>query len=654
MKALLWKEFRHLSPYAALWAGLVLLYFGTELYTHRIDEVSFYGWCEQYCDFGTSPELVLFSLIFNLIIAYGLFTNEYESRSIDYLRSLPLSPQVIFFSKVLAGWLFLCVLIAFEHVIQYLLMLTNSQSLTGKWYYQIDFSFFYRECLFAFVILCHGVFISWFKVLGLMVYSGYLVAVLTLETQFSISKNYNVLRFYHNEFYGQQLIIDWEIVGLHLFIATVLLIVSYFLWRNRDSVQFVSRSGKLRKVISIVMTILAFVSINLLWVAMLETKQGQSDTSSLKTETTDHYRFVYKTNKQEAMDALLASADNDYKALAELLGTSDMPIIDADMSSENPHVLGLASWKKILLRLSNDTNDVVLNRRVLSHETAHVFQSTESDGKLTESVNSIDFFVEGMAQYTSFSIVSDELARRQNWLTSAVAWDRQQIKFDELANKSLFDEKYDAHLLYGIGDVWVEALVQVCSEPILGEFLREHQKKDAPIRLSGYRYWFNMLGRLGCDLEQVNAKWRSLLRSQLESNATVAYPIIENIQVAPSKEAHLVDITATMVSSGEVSKANDSLLSGNSSADAPGSNNGIPDEVFIKVRSEKGFGRSVDPVLSGEIVDIKNTATGYTAKLRFTINKSLLIQGRLDYQLGYPPEIDSRIYFDKWRSATVR
>ena len=52
--------------------------------------------------------------------------------------------------------------------------------------------------------------------------------------------------------------------------------------------------------------------------------------------------------------------------------------------------------------------------RVLSHESAHVMQSVLSERALARHFGAARFFVEGMAQYTSFAIVPEEERRTSN------------------------------------------------------------------------------------------------------------------------------------------------------------------------------------------------------------------------------------------------
>lgn len=629
MMRLIGKELRQLLPYTFLWLSLLALYLGAELSTLRVDESSYLSWCDQICDAGANADIALFNIVLYMIAAYSLFPREYDDATIDFLRSLPIPRSNVFIAKIISAWALLTLLLVLERVLQFSLLSFNTQSITGTRYIQNDLLFLTRDCLFALVIVAHGVLISWFRTIGLLIYSAYLVALMWIEarnSQMGVSESslFNILSFYDNEYYGSTLIFDWTTIGFHVAVAIVLLLVGYKLWTETDSKPRDSEAGKLKWLLPIVFSVLAFLLFTGYMLYLMMVASGEPEIGKLDTE---HYKFSYRLSDEAAMQKLQTFAEDDYNALVELLGATSPALIRVDMTSDSRHALGLASWKKIRMVLQSEADVDPLYRRVLSHETAHVFQSVESNRKLTEAANSVGFFVEGMAQYTSFSIVPDAAARESNWLVSSVAWQRHNIKFEEMANRAVFDSLYDPELLYGIGDIWVEALARTCGESSVGDFLRGIGRDNAPPNLSGVMYWRSHLQYIDCELESVNNAWRQLMLALVDNRQIGAFPYFDNVVVNRSGGSDLITITADLRS------AESGLL---------------PQNYYLRIQSEASLTSTVSPVLTGKLI-----REGESARVEFSVLPRIIDGKRFKYQLGYMPLPDSRSYYDEWRSGTV-
>jgi len=240
MMRLIAKELKQLLPYTLLWLSLLALFIGSELSTLRIDESSYLSWCDQYCKAGANSDIALFNIVLYMIAAYSLFPREYDDSTIDFLRSLPIARSNIFIAKVAAAWILLCLLLLLERILQFTLLSFNTQSITGARYLHNDLLFLIRDCLFAFVVVAHGVVISWFRTVGLIIYSAYLIALLWLEAtnnQAGVGQTsmFNILSFFNNEYDGSTLLIDWTAIGVQVAVAVALLLIGHALWTNTDS-----------------------------------------------------------------------------------------------------------------------------------------------------------------------------------------------------------------------------------------------------------------------------------------------------------------------------------------------------------------------------------------------------------------------------------
>ena len=523
----------------------------------------------------------------------------------------------------------LCSLLLLERILQFSLLSFNTQSITGSRYLYNDVLFLTRDCLFAFVVVAHGVIVSWFRIIGLILYSAYLMVLVWLETKNSQSGVgesglYNVLTFFDNEYDGSRLLIDWTAISFHVAVAVVLLLIGYKLWANTDSRPRASGARKLNWILPIVLSIFVFIvfalhMLNLMSVASTETE--------IKKLGTEHYKFSYRVSSEAAMQKLLTFSESDYDELIELLGVSDQPVIRVDMTSDSAHALGLASWKKIRMVLKNESDVDPLYRRVLSHETAHVFQSVESNRILAKSANSVGFFIEGMAQYTSFTIVPDVASRESNWLISSIAWQRHNIKFAELANRSVFESLYDPELLYGIGDIWVEAMAQTCGQSSVGDFLRAVGRDKASPAFSGVNYWRTHLQSIGCELESVNNLWRQLMQTSIDDRHNGAFPFYENVVVSRSDTTDFITISADL-------RLDESGL--------------LPQNYHLRIQSEASLTNAMSPVLNGKLMQ-----NGERASVEFSVLPRLIDGKRFKYQLGYTPITGSRGYYDRWRSGSL-
>ena len=617
-------QLKQLLPFVALWAAIATVFYALEISTNRIDELSYLDWCGPACNVGSAPDLVLFSIFLYMIAAYSLFPREFDEGTIDFVRSLPLSRGQIFFAKVLAAWLLICLLITAEFILLSLALGLNTQTITGLRYWHNELIFYLRYVLFAFVIVAHGVFISWFRTVGLILYCVYLVGLIFLEQSFGVSGPYNLFSFFNNEYHGQRLLVDWPSVITHLLVAVVLLAVSYELWTRTDTKPKQPGKGRLSRFLPVMVSTIAFVVAVLTMLALLLQAGNSNNRGNIEQLASTHYNFAYHVEDNSRMVELEQYADDDYQALSTLLGATDQPFIHADMTSQSKHALGVATYKKIRMVLNSNESVNPVYRRVLSHETAHVFQTTESSRKLIRAGNTVGFFVEGMAQYTSFSIVPDQQRRSTNWVISSVAWQRHNITFDILSNRAAFETLYDPELLYGIGDIWVDAMATTCGESSIGDFLRSTGDEKASPDISGVRYWRHHLQNIGCDLEEVNHNWRQQMQHIVDTRDDGAFPTFDNVTLT-SRDNSLV-ITANVT---------------------PGSTGLLPQRYYIRVEGETRLARTISPIRTGQQIQ-----TEPTVQVEFTVPSQEIEGSRFRYQIGYDPYPDSRYYFEKWRSGS--
>ena len=625
MTALVINQLRQLLPFTLLWAALSGFAYLVELFSNRVDEQDFLDWCGTACSSGSNLDQLLILLVLCMLAAYRLFPREFDDGTIDFVRSLPVSRIQIFLSKVLATWLLICALLTTETLITGALLLFNTQSISGQTYPLVMLMLLFRSCLFSLVVVAHGIFISWFRVTGLVLYCAYLIALYWFEERTGTSGIFNLFRFFNSEYYGQQILFDWPAITAQLVLAALFLTISYVLWSRTETQPRTQRSGILARYGPAALAVGGFLLTSVILIGTISNDTRSGKSQNIVHHATEHYRFSYNRNDQARMSELMQFADSDYQALATLLNMESTPFVQARMTLQSNHAFGYASHREIRMKIGDDKPVNPLYRRILSHETAHVFQSVESNRALADHRNSVGFFLEGMAQYTSFAIVPDERRRQTNWTLSSVAWERQDITFDQLAFRGVFDATFDAELIYGLGDLWVDAMVQHCGESSLGDFLRSTAAVNSPRDLQGPPYWRYQLSAINCDLDQINHLWRQRMQQIVDTRTDGGFPTFSDVATRIANDRLQLTITLTPDPAGA-----------------------LPQRYLLRMANETSIANRPHRIVRGQIIE-----RGPETTVQFDLPLSSITGQRFRYQLGFVPYPDSRHYFEKWRNGTL-
>lgn len=630
---LVFKEVRQLVPILVLWSAVLIIGYISQFATVRLDEQSFSKWCSEFCQPGLNVESMLFvvvTAIFCIVTAYSLFPREHDESTIDFLNALPVSRASIFIAKCLAAWLSVSLISALSYWSDFGLLALNSQSIDGKAYPDVMAMQALRDSLFAYVVIAHGVFLSRFRTPGLIIYALYFSGLFWWENSVGSAGVFNLFAFYSNEFSGQRLLLNWSTIIPHLIAATVIYILAFLLWRRAES-RVARRLDERRssKWLGAIASMLAFLVIS---GVMAGRFVADNVVEAREVVETDFYDFIFRSSGESTVDSLVVHADEDYRALVSLLNANDNPAIVADLTADKGHVAGLAVWKKIQMDIGDGQTDLYY-RRVLSHETTHVFQSVMSERKLSRAANATTFFTEGMAQLVSFRVVPDESTRRKNWIVAALAWKRHKIRFQDLSNYRSFEDRFDAELVYTLADTWVEALVQTCGDRILGDVLRSAGREDAPRGLSGEMYWRNLLQHAHCELESVNVAWINLMDETL-SDSEDEYP-------------EFGAITFSRHSNGSVTVTAD-LLAVKSQDESPVESFAESLDYYLKIEPGDVLLKQFSPIFRADV-----QKDGDQLQAVFHVPAAKVSTDRVRYQIGFRPETDARLFFERWRSTSV-
>lgn len=658
MIRLIVKEFRQLKPIGYLWLAIFLLLYAIQLFTERVDEETFGSWCEGYCDYDSNIAVAVVIIILAWVTAYSLFPREHDDATIDFLRALPVSRSSIFMAKVLAAWFLLVLLNVFSYGFDAFLLASNPESIGGIFYSQVWFTLLWRDCLFNFIILSHGVLLSWFRTLGLILYFLYLLLLTLAETYLGTSGDWSVFTLLSNEYNGSELLVNSQALIIHAIVAIVVLFIAYRLWNRTESGAIGQKKGSRSfRFVQIVSAIIGFIILSGVLMFQIQVGTGTAPDQTLKVVATDHYRFVYDTSKSKVVDYIVEHAETDLSELADFMGVENVPHIRVDLTAQSEHAIGLAKWKKIQIDLGGFEEDVS-QRRVLIHEATHVLQAVESNRAMADNYNAVKFFIEGMAQFTSFEVVPETVRRQSNWGLASVAWKRQEIEFNDLIDAAGFAQKFDAELHYSLGDLWAGALVETCGESSLGNFVRATGRDNAPKGLIPGIFWRDTMQAIGCDLDTVNVTWRDTMSSLYNDVEKNHFPKFSEISIRRDEGTKSIKVVASLIADIRA-ESNSTSGAGSLQANKPDSSSlvsddsdtsfVVPDRYVIRIGNVTSkLAAGVDYTFRGQLIN-----DGLGTQVEFIIPDYVVPSSRFRYQLGYTPSRDSRYYYESWRRGTA-
>jgi len=226
MMTLLRTELRQLWPIAALWIFLELLYTGMLMFTTRVDETEYAELCDAMCQPGVSRYAIFIIGAIVVWIGWSLFPKDSDDGTLAHLSSLAVSRPQIYLSKIFAALLLIFLLYLFSTTTTYLMVALNPQSIHGKYYAAMESQHFLRNFAFSAIVLSHAVFLSSFRLIGLVVYAAYFAFIGWIESAMPAGDvgAWNLVNLMRVEFYGSDLVTDWKMFAIHGAIALI------FLW----------------------------------------------------------------------------------------------------------------------------------------------------------------------------------------------------------------------------------------------------------------------------------------------------------------------------------------------------------------------------------------------------------------------------------------
>jgi hypothetical protein len=630
--ALLRKELRQLLPLALALAALVLYDACEHLLIAPPDAnlAIFRSWLMGATDGGSEAVGLL---IFGVFAAYNLFPGEHDQRTIELLYTLPVRRRTVFLTKYAAAVGLLSVWLVAGAVTPALSSALDPGSFARAQAAQAHLAReIGLEILMVAMAVAYGMLVSFFRGLGWVLAAIVWLGLFLVER---ISPSLEILGFSslaHVEHDGTTPILRWRAWLLHAGMSAVALAVAARLWLGRQEAfaAFYERLRARRRLWRVVMA-LALTAAVLATVGLVVPKSGagkgpsagvESDLGKLETK---HVQFTYRPIHEAQARFLAGDADQSYARVRDWLRAPEIGTVIADLTDESTEHVGLAGWQKLRIDVRPPKPRALL-RFVFHHELTHVFAAALDDGISEERGAEARFFQEGLANHVAYDLLGAPEMRAHDRLIAAAARSQFQISFEDLLDLPAFVARYDEHLIYDFGELWVASLVATCGQSAPERLLRALGNSAGPQKLRRRSLWRHALQQGGCDIDRVLARYERQLAS-LESAS----------RELPVASAHFVRQEGALLVF-EV-QAQVGVSAGSRSSQAR--------PVRIVVRARGSARTSPDQIQSAFV----STAVGVRSQL--SVPRPAIAGDSFQFQVGASRDEQEDSLFTRWETTTL-
>jgi hypothetical protein len=520
VRPLLRKELRALLPVFLLLLAMFSAELLYEPFISRLDERS---WAHRAgVEPGDSAGKGLAIFLCGLLVAYSLFPREHDERTVEFLYSLPVGRARIFAAKVLAGLLVLSAGFVCGDVTVWALQLPNQQSFSGH-QFRLDVALT-GTALFVSsgaVVLCHGIALSFFRRFGLVLYGLAAWVVILLQRLDPGAAFLDPTQLVAMEYEGTRLLVPWDALLFHGAGALLALAVAYVLWMGpaeRLALAFAHGFDRLPGRIALGCGTFALVGLGLSLLVYLGANDDEerapvryASFATARAET-ERFDFTYPVDARARALWLIGRADEAHAQVRAALGAEgpQAPRIVVDLTERSSEHAGITAWQKIRMDLAGEEDEGELLHTFL-HEATHALSLQESRRRLHDHQRAVKAFSEGLAEHVAFRITGDARALAASRQHAIAACLRQDLPFHVLVDDEALRARHDPHLVYPVGETWVEALVRVHGPTAPGAVLRAMARDGAPRGLAPLPFWQDTMQAAGFDLERVTGAWHELL-----------------------------------------------------------------------------------------------------------------------------------------------
>lgn len=524
MLTLIKKELRAQLPFIVFVIFLVFSSYLTEGFTETLTQTTtealFIDWLKED---GTA-----FSILFGCLamgITFGLYSREFDDKTITFLDGLPVTRFQLYCAKWLAAAFTLSLFPVLDALSVLAIRYFSRNSLDESFHVDWVAQALVLRCIQLYSFLAIGIVLSFFRRVGWLLL-GFVIWVLVLFGRFFPDFQLQNLMVYSNpEFFGQQWIFPWRLVGLHLSITVIATAIGYSLFSGLGEWLFRvlgSSESRLKQfLLAGVSFLIVIVFVGLMVFISVDNAPPPSDEvrinyPSWATSRKNTKRFVatFPNNLSEKATELLNAADEDFQKVADFFDFAPEDQIVIDMTTTSNQHLGTAFWKKLNLNLAGHDSIEEL-RQTLGHESTHVVIETLADYQLSSSFDSIRFFHEGVATYVERSLFT-EVPLVENRLTAAVLAKQKQAGFERVVDNDLLRLELDTNAVYTLGEVFAAATVRRFGNESLGKIARTFSDKRHTEGLSGLALWRSVFQASAYSLSEAVDEYYVVLEEAME------------------------------------------------------------------------------------------------------------------------------------------
>ncbi len=225
---------------------------------------------------------------------------------------------------------------------------------------------------------------------------------------------------------------------------------------------------------------------------------------------TRYCEFLFRASQRTDAEGLWAVADQVCEEALDAFGGQGRwkGRVVVDLSSPvASHAAAQTDWTKI--RFPMDGRLPTKDRpHVLRHEVTHVIIEQLSDGQALRHFDAMRSFHEGMATYVETQSAQPgypQQEREREEKSAALAWSRGAVPLDDVLNAAQLARHRDEFLVYPLGLVWVETLIEVGGVEMPALLLQTLRTKPPQPGLVGRELWRHLFAQTGHSWERAEA-----------------------------------------------------------------------------------------------------------------------------------------------------
>jgi hypothetical protein len=239
-------------------------------------------------------------------------------------------------------------------------------------------------------------------------------------------------------------------------------------------------------------------------------KDSGGNLSVFQRHETRFCEFLFRASQRPDAERLWAVADQVCEEALDAFGGQGRwkGRLVVDLSSPvDSHAAAQTDWTKIRFPMDGRL-PAKARPHVLRHEVTHVIIEQLSGGQALRHFDTMRAFHEGMATYVETQSAQpgypqQERAREEK--SAALAWSRGVVPLDDLLNAAQLARRRDEFLVYPLGLVWAETLIEVGGVEMPTLLLQTLRNKPPEPGLAGREVWRHLFAQTGHSWERAEA-----------------------------------------------------------------------------------------------------------------------------------------------------